>query len=83
VRPGEFFNRRSLGGGSKSSSEADAAVAPAIDFPGAHRARQGFASPLRALDPPGALPGIGNCRSDAEWIPPSWDRLLAGRALPG
>ena len=32
------------------------AVAPVADFPGARRAGQGSASPLRALDPPVALP---------------------------
>ena len=45
--------------GLRSSSEAAAGVAPAMDCPGARRAPQGFARSarrVRALDPPGALP---------------------------
>jgi len=47
---------------------APVSVAPISDCSGAHWARQGSARSARrwrALDPPGALPGVGNYRSDA------------------
>lgn len=58
-------------------------VAPAASFYGSAWARQGFArcarrsAPVcRALDPPGALPEAGNCRSDRTtgWAKPMVDQ---------